>query len=103
MAVTGSNTWQASDKDYQQFQHMLILFVHLLHAGCDKNDEQYDGDEPRAGRGYNANSILRKSYQQWREYSNGAAIDMNIGSGAQKGTASDYLHWENTGIDVNAQ
>lgn len=87
--------------DYNKFKKILEYFVHILLANNSENKEQFIGNEPKTGQGY-AGQRIRESYSDFREFSNGYTMDVNITSGYQLFSKTCYINWTITGMNIRA-
>lgn len=90
-----------TEEDLLNFKKTLEYFIHILRANNKDNDEKFIGDEAKSGQGYKGQSI-RKSYEEFRHYSNGRTIDISISPGFQLFQKTCYVNWSSTGYNIRA-
>lgn len=79
--------------EYEKFQFLLKWFVRQLRINNDILPGQH-----LSGQGYK-NHDIRNSHNDWREYTE-ENVDVALQSGFQKDRIANYVHWEDTWIDV---
>lgn len=92
---------QWTESDYDKFKKILEYFIHIMHANYKHNPENYIAGETRSGQGYKGQKI-RESYKEYREYSLGASMDVNITPGFHIFNKTCYINWNNTGMNIRA-
>ncbi|WP_430610394.1 McrB family protein [Enterococcus sp. DIV0876] len=90
-----------TETDYYKFKKILEYFIHIMHANYKHHPEKYIDGEPRSGQGHKGQKI-RESYKDYREYSLGATMEVNITPGFHLFNKTCYINWTSTGMNIRA-
>lgn len=90
-----------TESDYVKFKKILAYFIHIMHANYKHHPEKYIDGEPRSGQGHKGQKI-RESYKDYREYSLGATMEVNITPGFHLFNKTCYINWTSTGMNIRA-